>query len=250
MTGWYTPFHFGGEALEQELKTLYDAQKYDLQILELQRKVVAAPNRIEALDRELQGIIDKVEREKTIIEELDKERKKKERDLEVEREKIKKLESKLYDLKTNKEYQALLKEIETIKTANDALEEDILVLMDKVEEFKKDFENTQAFLKVRQKEIDEEKKILRDEISSIDRDIASLTKHRDDLLILISQNLKNIYEMLREKRNGVAVVNVRNGVCLGCYMNIPPQLFIEVTKNLQIINCPSCNRIFFYSEED
>ena len=236
--------------MEQELKTLYDAQKYDVQILDLQRKVVAAPNRIEALDKELQGIIDKVEREKTIIEELDKERKKKERDLEVEREKIKKLESKLYDLKTNKEYQALLKEIETIKTTNDTLEEEILVLMDKVEEFKKDFENTQIFLKTRQAEIDDEKKTLRDEISSIDRDIASLTKHRDDLLVLISQNLRTIYEMLREKRNGVAVVNVRNGVCLGCYMNIPPQLFIEVTKNLQIINCPSCNRIFFYAEED
>jgi len=43
---------------------------------------------------------------------------------------------------------------------------------------------------------------------------------------------------------------VKNGTCLGCFMNIPPQLFIEVMKNSRLITCPSCNRIFFYNEEE
>jgi predicted nucleic acid-binding Zn-ribbon protein len=55
--------------------------------------------------------------------------------------------------------------------------------------------------------------------------------------------------MLISRRGGTAVVNVKNGVCLGCFMNIPPQLFIEVTKNNRLILCPSCNRIFYFTEE-
>ena len=61
----------------------------------------------------------------------------------------------------------------------------------------------------------------------------------------------NVYDLhiwyLREKRNGIAVSTAKNGVCLGCFMNIPPQLFIEVTKNRQLIQCPSCGRILYFS---
>ena len=75
-------------------------------------------------------------------------------------------------------------------------------------------------------------------------------KERDKDLAGVSKDVKSRYNILLERRGGVAVVNVKNGVCLGCFMNIPPQLFIEVTKNEQFITCPSCNRIFCYSEEE
>ncbi|MBP7528638.1 MAG: hypothetical protein KA801_11965 [Syntrophorhabdaceae bacterium] len=236
--------------MEQELETLFEAQKIESMIMEGEQKLLQAPRRLKQMENELGTIREKIEKEKEIIEELEKERRKKEKELEVEKDKIKKLEVRLYDVKTNKEYQALLKEIESAKEANDRTEEDVLVLMDKVEDLKKDFEGSTVQLKKLEKESEIERGEIEKETRSMDEVIAKLTTERDNLLSVVSENLRTIYGILREKRGGVAVTNVKHGVCLGCNMNIPPQLFIEVTKNKQLIQCPSCNRILFFREND
>lgn len=236
--------------MEQELNTIYEAQKIELQITENERKLLLAPKTIQAMDDDLNKIRTKLEKEKEIIEELEKERRKKEKELEVDRDKIKKLEAKLYEVKTNREYQAMLKEVETVKAANDQIEEDVLVLMDKVEDLKKDQVSSISHLKKREREIEAEKNKIEKEIQSMDKIIEKLKTERDNLLSVVSDRLRSTYRVLTERRNGVAVVNVKGGVCLGCYMNIPPQLFIEVTKNKQLIQCPSCNRILYFTENE
>lgn len=235
--------------MEHELKTTYEAQQLDTQIIEKEKRLVSAPKMIETMDQEIEELKSKILKEKEIIDELEKERRKKEKELDIDKEKIKKHESKLYEVKTNKEYQALLKEIETSKVTNDKTEEDILILMEKVEELKKDFEHLSAQLKKSKKEFEQKKGKLLKEVEAIDKDVRKLKEERDNLLSIVSKNLKVTYRTLIEKRGGTAVVNLKNGVCLGCFMNIPPQLFIEATKNRQLILCPSCNRIFYFQEE-
>lgn len=235
--------------MEQELKTIYEAQKIDLQIIENEKKLVTTPKMIEKMEHDIKTMLDKVTKEKEILEELEKDRKRKEKELEMEKEKIKKFESKLYEVKTNKEYQALLKEIETAKQTNDKEEEEIIEIMVKVEDLKKDFETTSKLLKEKEKVVDAEKKKLMAEMESVDKIILDLKQQRDNLLSVVDKTLRETYSMLITRRGGSAVVNVKNGVCLGCFMNIPPQLFIEVTKNNRLILCPSCNRIFYFTEE-
>ncbi|HEX2964230.1 MAG TPA: C4-type zinc ribbon domain-containing protein [Syntrophorhabdaceae bacterium] len=232
--------------MEQELNTIYEAQKIDLKILEKERVLLSTPNTIKGMENELEAARMKVQKEKEVIEELEKERKKKEKELESDKDKVKKLESKLYEVKTNKEYQALLKEIEAAKATNDKTEEDILVLMDKAEEIKKDHDSTLVHLQKREKEVQTEKGKIEKDIESIDQVISQLKTERDNLLSVVNEHLRSTYLVLRDKRNGVAVSTAKNGVCLGCFMNIPPQLFIEVTKNRQLIQCPSCGRILYF----
>lgn len=236
--------------MEHELGTLYEAQKIELQIIEKETKLQTAPKRLKEMDEELKQLKEKLEREKVVFEELEKERRKKEKELDVDKEKIKKIESKLYEVKTNKEYQALLKEIEAAKTTNDKTEEDILTLMEKIEELKKDHTSSQVRLQKREKEIEIEKTRLDTEIKSMDKIIGELKAQRDNLLSVLSSELTSKYNMLKGRRGGIAVTNVKNGVCLGCFMNIPPQLFIEVTKNKKLIQCPSCNRILYFTETE
>ncbi len=88
------------------------------------------------------------------------------------------------------------------------------------------------------------------EIKTIDGIVTKLREERERLLGGVSQDARARYNVLIEKRDGLAVVNVKNGTCFGCFMNIPPQLFIEVMKNSKFITCPSCNRIFYYQEEE
>jgi uncharacterized protein len=234
--------------LEHELKTIYEAQKIDMQIIENERKLVSTPKKIEKMDHDINTMHEKVNKEKEILEEFEKERRKKEKELELEKEKIKKFESRLYEVKTNKEYQALLKEIETAKQANDKEEEEIIEIMVKIEELKNDFESTSKTLKEKEKVAEVEKKKLLNEADSVEKTIKDLTQQRDNLLSVVDKTLRETYNRLISRRGGMAVVNVKNGVCLGCFMNIPPQLFIEVTKNNRLILCPSCNRIFYFTE--
>jgi predicted nucleic acid-binding Zn-ribbon protein len=236
--------------LEHELETLFEAQKIETLIMEGEQKLLQAPKRLKQMEEELLAVRQKIDKQKEIVDELEKERRKKEKELEVDKDKIKKLEVRLYDVKTNKEYQALLKEIEAAKEANARTEEDVLVLMDKVEDLKKDHDGSTVHMKELEKESEAERTVIEKEIKSMDEVISKLTLERDNLLCVVSENLRNIYGILREKRGGIAVTNVKNGVCLGCNMNIPPQLYIEVTKNKQLIQCPSCNRILFFREND
>lgn len=236
--------------MEQELSTIYEAQKIDLKIIEQERVLLSTPEKIKIMDEELANTRLKVEKEKEVIDELEKERRKKEKELETDKDNIKKLEAKLYEVKTNKEYQALLKEIEAAKATNDKTEEDILVLMDKVEDIRKDYDSSLTHLKVREKEVEIEKNKIEKDTQSADKVIAKLKTERDNLLSVVNEQLRSTYMVLREKRNGIAVSNAKNGVCLGCFMNIPPQLFIEVTKNRQLIQCPSCGRILYFSLND
>jgi predicted nucleic acid-binding Zn-ribbon protein len=235
--------------LIEELETLCEMQKLDTQLIQHERKRAQAPKRLAEIEQDLEKAKDKVAKEKEIIEELDKERRRKEKELDTEKERIKKVQSKLYEIKTNKEYQAVLKETEAAQAANDKTEEEIILLLERIEELRKDHDTSLAYAKKRDKEVEAEKKELEKEMSSVESVVNKLKKERDALLSKVSGEAKARYKVLMEKRSGLAVVNVKNGVCLGCYMNIPPQLFIEVTKNARLITCPSCNRIFCYREE-
>ena len=236
--------------MEQQLKTVYEAQKVCTQIISNEKKILSVPKRIQEIDAALAELSDRVARGNGVVEELEKDRRKKEKEIEGEKEKVRKAESKLYEVKTNKEYQALLKEIEAAKEGNDKTEEEVLVLMERIEELKRDVDAAKKELKKKETEAETERKKLSEELQSVDAVVADLRKTRDTLLALIDEDLKTTFATLLERRDGLAVVNVKNGVCLGCFMNIPPQLFIEATKNRQMILCPSCNRIFYFIDDD
>ncbi len=236
--------------MNEELETLCQVQKTDTKIIENERKRAIGPQRIDEMQTELARTREKIAKEKEIVEELEKERRKKEIELEGDKAQVKKVEAKLHEVKTNKEYQAILKEIEAARTANDKTEEDIIVLMERIEELKKDNQSAQKELTKREQEVAREVGELEKEIRAADAIIEKLRGERDRLLVDVNDEIKERYNVLIEKRAGIAVVNVKHGTCLGCYMNIPPQLFIEVMKNSRIITCPSCNRIFYFQEDE
>jgi predicted nucleic acid-binding Zn-ribbon protein len=236
--------------LIEELETLCQVQKIDTKIIENEKKRALGPQRIDELQRGIEQAREKTAKEKEVIEELEKERRKKEQELETEKAQVKKSETKLSEVKTNKEYQAMLKEIEAAKANNDKTEEELLVLLDRIEELKKDLQGEVKDLEKKEKSAAEETNALEKEIKTVDDIVSKLRTEREKMLGDVGADIKARYNILIEKRGGVAVVNVKNGTCLGCFMNIPPQLFIEVMKNSRLITCPSCNRIFYYQEEE
>jgi predicted nucleic acid-binding Zn-ribbon protein len=165
-------------------------------------------------------------------------------------ENIKKTKDRQHEVKTNKEYQAILKEIETVEKKNSEIEDEIISVLEEID-------NAQAVLKAKKRDYntyksqyEEEKKKIEEEISHLDVDLSDYQQKGNNIRKQIRSELLKKYETIKSARNSLAVVSVWREVCGGCYMNIPPQLYIELQRATDLISCPNCNRIIYWYNQD
>jgi hypothetical protein len=180
------------------------------------------------------------------FEQLRKDRREKEREIEEEREKVERAKAKLMSIKTNKEYYAMLKEIEGTKRANTAREDELLAILARYEEAEKRLAEFQAEVeevsgRYRERMVDVEAKM-----ASFDKDIAVLTAKRAEVAGRLESGLARRFVMIFDRRDGLAIVPARNQSCTGCHMNLSPQLFNLLQRDDRIHTCPNCNRILYY----
>ena len=189
---------------------------------------------------------ERIQKEREKIESLEKERRRKEGNLNLEQEKIKRAEGRMFEVKTNKEYQALLSEIEAIKEVNSREEEEILQVMDEIDELKKDLSRREKEMAITMEKIEAEKRKIQEGMAQGDSVWKKQLERREVLSKQIESKLFKLYNTLKEKRRGIGVVSVKQETCQGCFVNVPPQMFIEVQKNNSLIRCPNCNRILYW----
>ena len=232
--------------MREQLERLVALQTVDLKIQEMERAKEEIPQRIASLEEELGKEEEKVKAERSELEKLQKERRQKEKDLEEEVDRVKKTEARVFEIKTNKEYQAVLKEIEAAKRLNRQREEEILGILERLEELQAQLGKREKALEARRKEYQREIAELKQKQASFDAEMADEVRQREAQEKQIPRELLNKYHMLLEKRQGVAVARVINGACQACNMNLRPQLYIELQKQDTLIACPNCNRILFW----
>jgi hypothetical protein len=228
------------------MERLVSLQTVDLKIQEMERVKQEIPQRLASLEEEFKKEEEKLKAERTGLEKLQKDRRQKEKDLEEEIDRVKKAEARVFEIKTNKEYQAVLKEIETAKKLNRQREEEILGILERFEEMQTQLGKHEKILEARRKEYQREVAELKQKAASFEAEMADEVRQRQAQEKEIPRELLIKYRMLSEKRQGVAVARVINGVCLACNMNLRPQLYIELQKQDTLIVCPNCNRILFW----
>lgn len=234
--------------MKEQLQLLWKLQTLERQLEEAQKKKETYPVMLERLEGMLKALEEKKEEEKRRIAELEKERVRLEGELEMERERIKRSQLKLLEIKTNKEYQALLKEIEMGKEHNSQQEEEIIRMLDEIDCLKTDHAGTVERAQRERKEREEEQAKVREQMVIVEQHMTQWHQDREGIVRELEPELVRRYTTLKERRNGVAVVLVRDEGCQGCYVNIPPQLYNEVQKNKEIIVCPNCQRILYWEE--
>lgn len=234
--------------MKEQLQLLWKLQTLERQIEEAQKEKETYPLTLERLEGLLKAQEEKKEEEKRRIEELEKKRMKLEGELEMESERTKRSQLKLLEIKTNKEYQALLKEIEMGKEHTSQREEEIIGMLDEIDRLKTDYASMVERARKERKEIEEEEAKVREQMVIAEKHITQWQHNREKIVGELDPELVKRYTTLKERRNGIAVVLVRNEGCQGCYVNIPPQLYNEVQKNKEIIVCPNCQRILYWEE--
>ncbi len=232
--------------LRDQLELLWELQKIDLDLKNIKEERERYPKEIKKLDEKKAIEKEKVQKEKEKIELLEKERRQKEGRLNLEQEKIKRAEGKMFEVKTNKEYQALLNEIEAIKEASSREEEEILRVLDEIDELKKNVSKREKEVAAILEKIEAEKKTIQEKMVQDDEIWKKQMERREVLSKQVESKLYKLYSTLKEKRQGVGVVSAKHETCQGCFVNIPPQMFIEVQKNNALIRCPNCNRVLYW----
>jgi predicted nucleic acid-binding Zn-ribbon protein len=236
--------------VKELLKQLVDLQQKDSLILEKRRFIDKVPKRIFDVDEPLKKAKLELETMKKKHEAVSKKKREKEAALSEVQEKIRKMKARISDIKTNKEYQAYQKEIETSEKEIYAVEDQILQLMEEIDAVSKEQQEKEAVVNAETEKIHAFKRELDGEVTKHEKELAELKEERAGLVSRISPDVYAAYKtLLLDSGDGVAVTTARDELCSGCDMHIPPQLYVEIRKNEEIIQCPQCRRILYASEE-
>ncbi|MBN2514785.1 MAG: hypothetical protein JXC33_02000 [Deltaproteobacteria bacterium] len=236
--------------MKRQVELLVELQQIDSEKKRIETRKHDLPVELERLNTKLRDFEETVETERKKIEDLYERHQLKESDLKKGNETLKKTKSRLFEVKTNKEYQALLKEIEVINRRNDELESEIINILEAIDTVKEQLEQEEKEYAVFRSECQSDIKKIEEEINSIDSVLITIQKKYGDVKEFIHADHLRRYDIIKQKRNNRAVVPVWKGICGGCHMNIPPQMYNELQKYEELMLCPHCNRIIYWDNRD
>lgn len=151
------------------------------------------------------------------------------------------------EVKTNKEYTAILKEIEDLKKEIGTREDGTLECMDRIEVLSRDLRTLEAEVDKRKRKLEEDKRALEVENEQLSGKLSRIEALQQKVRKKMDPEILKRSEFLLEKRSGIAVAPVESGVCKVCNLNIPPQKFIELQRDETIHQCPHCHRFIYWS---
>lgn len=235
--------------MKEQLSKLIQLQKIDSEIARLKARKVSLPGEQERLKAEITAAEERFDERKKELEDLNERHRACEKEMQKGSESLKRSKSRLLEVKKNDEYQATLKEIDTIERKNSAVEDEIINLLEEIDRGNTDLAADREHLETVRKQGEEKLRLLEKDAESIDAELESIVAGERDIRDGLDPDVLRRYDLLRERRNGSAVVPVWNEVCSGCHMNIPPQLYIELRKYEKLHICPNCNRIMYWENK-
>ena len=206
--------------------------------------------KIEALEDQFHALETKYKEEYDRFESLKKSRIEFEQEIKEVESKIEKSEIKLSNIKSNKEYSAVLKEIEDMKKEKSRIEDSILHFMEEIDAAEKKCEKDKVELLDLKNQMDIDIEKIEREHEVLEKEGIELMAEREIHLQGIDQVLLKKYLFLQERMNGQAISAVIQGVCQICHMGIPPQKFNELMRGEALMTCPNCNRMIYWGGDE
>jgi predicted nucleic acid-binding Zn-ribbon protein len=236
--------------VDPQLQTLIELQGYDARISALDAEAARLPKQIESIQNSLAEAKKQVDTIKGRLDVTRKELRGKEKDLEVISAKRSKLEARLYEVKTNKEYSAALLEIEESKQEKAKTEEEILGLMELQERLNVEIREAETRLKTRQEQANQDEAVVRKKLAAVEQELGGVRGERTTRAKDLPPGLLADYDRLLRARNGVAVAAVSTSAfCGGCRVSIRPQAIQELrSATTAMMRCESCGRYLYWQE--
>jgi predicted nucleic acid-binding Zn-ribbon protein len=161
---------------------------------------------------------------------------------------IKKMDGQLGQVKTNKEYSALQQEIGALKADNSLLEEEILKLFDEVEAADIEVKKERERLKTVEKDFPaKESEIIRLE-SEAKSNLEKFKQERQTILSQTDPEIRGRYDLIVQKKQGIALAKISGEICAACQLQLRPQLINDVRLGQSLILCENCSRILYFED--
>jgi uncharacterized protein len=173
-------------------------------------------------------------------------RKQTERELAEGEARIRNHRMRLNLIRNEKELQAIGHEVEALKENNQRLEAEVLSMMEAAEQRAPRIKELTELIAKRRTELLACEKEIAGRVEEIKSALVRQRAERDAVAAGIDEALRHRYEMIFNRRGGIAVVEVKSGTCQGCRMRIPPQLYNQIQRRSEIHFCPNCQRILYF----
>jgi len=230
--------------IEDTLVALYQLQQHDSQIDKIKMIRGELPLEVQDLEDEIIGLETRVDNFYNEIKALDKLIAEKKQAIKDSESLIKKYEEQKMNVRNNREYDSLTKEIEFQTLEMQLAEKRIKEYTDGLSSKKVQIEESEVVLKERRNDLDIKKSELNDIVEETEIEEKELAKRSDDLQSKIEDRLLVAYQRIRKNaRNGLAIVQIERDACGGCFNKIPPQHQLDIRMHKKIIVCEYCGRI-------
>ena len=233
-----------------ELSHLIDLHELDKEIFELTQNLEKLPRDLEEKDGEIKVLEAERSSQLQELENLQGQLREMEAEVADLEEGIKTSRQRLMDIGKELELKAMLKEIAFREDQRDQKETRVLEFLDQVEALKQAIAEKDQALQVLKTAYDRQSAEVASQVAELEKQRAELLGKRESLRKGIPATLLKRYEFILKRYNGSAICEVREGVCLGCHLNILPQQFIDLQKGEEIIQCPNCQRILYWLGEE
>lgn len=234
--------------MQESLRALLELQKTDQDLHELEQFKVDIPNQLETMKTVQSEAESRLGDQETKVEDIDKDRRRHERDLQAAQEQVKKYQGQLYSVKTNKEYDALQMEIQAQKNRISELEDAILQLISEAEAEQETLETMRGETETLVERFGEERTALESRLSAVDEDVAVKMDERKRMAMRVENQVLKVYDRIRRNLRGMTVVPVKKGACSGCFYVIPLQVVMQIRQGRRLVSCESCGRILIMEE--
>jgi predicted nucleic acid-binding Zn-ribbon protein len=227
------------------LEQLIRLQKAESELRRTQAGLAEIPKRKAELEAELAAGRAHLDLARSSLDESLKARRRHEADLQDLEGKRSKYKGQLMEVKTNKEYTAMLHEIEGVERDIRGREDQVLAEMEKAESLTAELKNEEAAFKAREEHHRADIRSLDEQSRTLEADVTRLTAERDQVARGLDEDTLVLFQRVARLR-GVAMAEARDGMCQVCHVKLRLQMFVDIKRNEEIMQCPACNRILYY----
>lgn len=230
--------------VEEKLRALYDLQLIDSRIDEIRNVRGELPLEVEDLEDEVAGLTTRLEKLKADLETIEEQIKGKKVSIEEHKEAIKKYTSQQKEVRNNREFNSLSKEIEFQELEIQLAEKHIREMKASIEHKKETIAQTKEKLEAKSSHLKHKKSELSEIMSETEKEEAFLVQKSEEYQSQIEDRLLKAYKRIRGSvRNGLAVVSIERGASAGSFFTIPPQTQMEIASRKKIITDEHSGRI-------
>ena len=233
--------------LEEQIFTLLKLQKNETETTKIQNQLDNTPRKIKSLDARLAEYEQKIADRELNQSRLKKQYRNNETDVQLNLVQIERSPAKLNFVKTNEEYQALLKEVEEVKAVNSRIEDEMLAVLELIEENEKQITVARDEYIREADKINREKELIESESEKIRGELVQLKSEWEQISDKVGPELLEQFNKVKTWiPDARIIVPVADAVCKGCNMSIMPQTYNELQRSEKLMFCPHCQRMIYH----